>query len=216
MSNYALITLDLTSPLMSSLSPGDGSHNVSLATPLAFDFTDALAEVDITSLEMTIAGEQAIAGGAFQPGYSGEIFQVGGIYAVSVIKDNNWPGLTNIVYEIHLLDTVGNELIFQGSFYTIGDYTEFSGEWVNLGEDGTVLKGQLQRFLKLVSFVLDEAKGAIDAFPVMLNVDKTDADQPRVNPLCKVLIYVKHVKAVLYHSFLVLRFPSILPVVTLH
>ena len=51
-----------------------------------------------------------------------------------------------------------------------------TGEWVNLGEDGTLAKGQLQRFLKLVSFALDEVKGLIDAFPVMLNVDKTDAD----------------------------------------
>ncbi len=55
-------------------------------------------------------------------------------------------------------------------------FTELTGEWVNLSENNTVLKGQLQRFLKLISFVLDEVKGAIDAFPVILNVDKTDAD----------------------------------------
>ncbi len=64
-------------------------------------------------------------------------------------------------------------------------YTELSGEWVNLGEDGTLQKGQLQRFLKLVSFALDEVKGMIDAFPVMLNVDKTDADYL---PLLAVLV----------------------------
>jgi phage tail-like protein len=51
-----------------------------------------------------------------------------------------------------------------------------TGEWVNLEENGADPKGQLQRFLKLLSFTLDEVKGKIDAFPVLLNVDKTDAD----------------------------------------
>ncbi len=176
MANYAILTLDLTPPLVSDLSPEDGSQDVSVAIPLSFSLSDVLGGVDIASLGLTIAGEQAIADGVFQSGYAGEINQNGGIYTVSVTKDDNWPGLTGIVYEIHIQDTVGNDLIFQGNFYTSGNYTDFTGEWVNLGEDETVLKGQLRRFLKLISFALDEAKGLVDAFPVILNVDKTDAD----------------------------------------
>ncbi len=49
-------------------------------------------------------------------------------------------------------------------------------EWVNLGENGIVPKGQLQRLLKLISFPLDEIKGKIDAIVTMIDVDKTDAD----------------------------------------
>jgi phage tail-like protein len=111
-----------------------------------------------------------------QSGYTGDITQESGVYSISVTKENGWLGLTDIVYQINAQDTVGNELVYQGSFYTTGSYTEYTGEWVNIGENGTTLKGQLQRFLKLISFSLDEVKGLIDAFPVILNVDKTDAD----------------------------------------
>ncbi|MBI5788779.1 MAG: hypothetical protein HZA78_08005 [Candidatus Schekmanbacteria bacterium] len=176
MANYALITLDLSCPLISKLSPLNGSNNVSLSTPLVFELTDVLAGVDIASLELAIIGKQAISGRVFQAGYRGKITHVGKTYGILIIKGDNWPALTSISYELHVLDTVGNELIFQGSFHTSGDYAEFTHEWVNLGEDGTAAKGQLQRFLKLVSFGLDEVKGLIDAFPIMLNVDKADAD----------------------------------------
>jgi phage tail-like protein len=174
--NYAIITLDIDPPVISSISPDSGSQDVGLDIPLLFSLSDTLAGIDIASLSLTIAGGQAIAGGVFQSGYTGNITQEGGVYSISVTKDDGWPGLTNIVYQIQVRDTVGNELSYQGSFYTIGSFTKVAGEWVNLGEDGTVLKGQLHRFLKLISFALDEVRGLIDAFPVILNVDKTDAD----------------------------------------
>jgi phage tail-like protein len=69
--------------------------------------------------------------------------------------------------------------VSSATWFTIGEYgfyTPLNGEWVNLEEDGTALKGQLQRFLKLIGFLLDEVKGKVDSFPVIIDIDKTDAD----------------------------------------
>lgn len=52
----------------------------------------------------------------------------------------------------------------------------FFWEWVNLQEDDTELKGQLQRFLKLVSFTLDGVKAYAENQKDMIDVDRTDAD----------------------------------------
>lgn len=48
-----------------------------------------------------------------------------------------------------------------------------TGEFFNMDETGEK-KGPLQRYFKIFGPVLDEAKGLIDAFPVMLDVDNTD------------------------------------------
>jgi len=48
-----------------------------------------------------------------------------------------------------------------------------TGEYFNLDETGEK-KGPLQRYLKTIGYVLDEAKGLLDAFPVMIDVDNTD------------------------------------------
>jgi phage tail-like protein len=187
MANYAIITLDIDPPVISGISPEVSSQDIATDEPLVFTITDTLAGINIATLSLTIAGEQALAGGVVQPGYTGQITQISGVYSISVTRDEGWAELTNIIYQIRIQDMVGNELVYQGSFYTTGSYTdiEYTGEWINLGEDGTVLKGQLRRFLKLISFSLDEAKGLIDAFPVILNVDKTDADYL---PLIAVLV----------------------------
>jgi len=135
--NYAIITLDIDIPAISSVSPVGGSQDVAVETPLIFTLADMLTELDIATLELTIAGEQAISGGAFQSGYAGQIIQAGSVYSISVTKSNGWPGSADIAYEIRIQDTVGNELLYQGSFYTAAGWTELSGEWVNLEEDGT-------------------------------------------------------------------------------
>lgn len=48
-----------------------------------------------------------------------------------------------------------------------------NGEYFNIYETGEK-KGQLQRYLKDLAPVLDEAKGLVDSFYVMLDVDNTD------------------------------------------
>ena len=50
------------------------------------------------------------------------------------------------------------------------------GQIYDLHEDGTVPKGQLRRFLLIMGPTLDEAKGLIDSWQNMLDVDKTDSD----------------------------------------
>jgi len=50
------------------------------------------------------------------------------------------------------------------------------GEVFNPAEDGSVKYGQLRRFLKIFGPKFDEIKGLLDAMPVMIDVDQTDAD----------------------------------------
>lgn len=58
------------------------------------------------------------------------------------------------------------------------------GQIYDLHEDGTVPKGQLRRFLMIMGPTLDEAKGLVDSWQNMLDVDKTDADLlPLVAPI---------------------------------
>jgi phage tail-like protein len=54
--------------------------------------------------------------------------------------------------------------------------TATTGEIFNIHETGEVARGQLRRFLKIPSAKLDEAKGLVDAFPTMIDVDITDSD----------------------------------------
>lgn len=46
-------------------------------------------------------------------------------------------------------------------------------EYFALYEDGSVLRGQLQRFLRIVALELDIVKGLIDCLPTMFDVDET-------------------------------------------
>jgi hypothetical protein len=54
--------------------------------------------------------------------------------------------------------------------------TDDYGEIYNLHEDGSVAKGQLRRFLKIIGPKFDEMKGLVDAWPTMIDVDSTDSD----------------------------------------
>jgi phage tail-like protein len=51
-----------------------------------------------------------------------------------------------------------------------------TGEQYNITEDGTTEKGQLERFFKIPGIELDSIEGLVDALPVLIDVDKTDAD----------------------------------------
>jgi hypothetical protein len=59
---------------------------------------------------------------------------------------------------------------------SLTEQTASDGEVFALGENGSVPKGQLRRFIKIMAPVLDEMKGLIDAMQNMTNVDTTDID----------------------------------------
>ena len=46
-------------------------------------------------------------------------------------------------------------------------------EVYNFGEDGALLRGPLERLLRLIGPMLDEAKGLVDCFPAQLDVDSS-------------------------------------------
>jgi len=50
------------------------------------------------------------------------------------------------------------------------------GEFFNLGENGTVTKGSLERFMKIVGPMFDEIRGLIEYIPFLVDVDTLDSD----------------------------------------
>lgn len=58
--------------------------------------------------------------------------------------------------------------------YTLEPEEAPDGSVYNIFEDGSIKYGPLRRYLKLMAPILDEAKGLIDIFPTMIDVDETD------------------------------------------
>ena len=67
---------------------------------------------------------------------------------------------------------------------TLAPTVAADGQIYDLHEDGLTPKGQLRRFLLIMGPTLDEAKGLVDAWQNMLDINKTDSDfLPLMAPL---------------------------------
>lgn len=117
---WIFTTEDKTDPYIDTNFPtGAGA---SKSTAVSFSAHDDESGVDGTTLNVTIGGTAAIAGGAFQAGFSGTITPDGsGGVDVVINKDTDYDSFVNVLVSVSIDDLEGNSGVLNWSF-SVEDY----------------------------------------------------------------------------------------------
>jgi hypothetical protein len=121
--NWSFTTEDTDAPIILNQDPFPGDIGVLPTDPIKFRLQDVGGSgVDVTSIDCTVDGGNAIIGGVVQAGFTGTVIDIGGnVYDISFTKDATLgEGLISIVVDCDDLASPPNSLNAPYSFTTVG------------------------------------------------------------------------------------------------
>lgn len=118
-SYYFTAISEATSPVFIAISPAPDEEGVAHDSHITFEFTDTESGADLSSLNATLAGADAIVAGIFQDGYSGSTEFNGDGYVVTIIPNLPLPN-----YEIISVGLSGQDFVGNGASYDYHFLTE--------------------------------------------------------------------------------------------
>ncbi len=106
---YSFTTVvDSTAPAFTNLVPASGAGDVSPIAPIVFDATDAQSGVDLTSLDITISGVDAVINGVAQSGFTLSTSAITNGYTITITPSTPFLLSENVTVTLSCEDVYGN------------------------------------------------------------------------------------------------------------
>lgn len=116
--SWSFRTLDGLAPSVFDLVPANGTSSVAVDTAISFKITDVGSGLDLSSLQLNIAGTAAIVNGIQQPGFAFSTSPIPSGLLFVVNPDADFTGTTSVSINLAVRDITGNESTASWEFVT--------------------------------------------------------------------------------------------------